>query len=357
MNAPRCLAQRGVDLLFVPDVEQAFLAVLIGVEGGGKGVADPHLAHQPPDRLARPLGEGRIGPEGMNEREQFKDLRIVVEHLLEMRHEPFGVGRIARVAAAEMIVDAAGVHRLEHGAQCFAEGRIATAEHLVPEEAEDRRIGEFRRAAQAAMDGIDGAPQRIADAGEVGGRDAGARVQLGEFRQMVGEGEAAAFHLIALRAPRGIDRLENLPERGPAIARLGRPVGPADHRLAVGRQEHGERPAALLAERMERGHVDVVDVRPLFAIDFDVDEELVHETSGFAVLEQLVRHHVAPMAGRVADRKQDRAVAPFGLRQRVGAPRAPMHRVPGVLQKIGRGLLPKEIAAGFHEILRSARDL
>src|SRR6202020_3020054 len=100
---------------------------------------------------------------------------------------------------------------------------------------------------------------------------------------------------IALRAPRGIDRLDNLPERGSAIARLWWPVGAADHRLAVGRQEHGERPAALLAQRMERGHVYVVDIRPLLAVDLDVDEELVHETSRFRILERLVRHHVAPV--------------------------------------------------------------
>ena len=208
LEARRGVAQRGVDLLFAPDVEQAFLAVLIGVEGGGEGVADPHLAHQPPDRLTRPLGEGRIGPQGMNKREQFEDLRVVVEHLLEMRHEPFGVGRIARIAAAEMIVDAARVHRLEHGAHRLAEGRIAAAEHLVPEEAEDRRVGEFRRAAQAAMDGIDRAYQRIADAVEIGGRDARARVQFGELRQMVGEG-----------------RGRGSPSRRAACAMRNRPIG------------------------------------------------------------------------------------------------------------------------------------
>ena len=174
---------------------------------------------------------------------------------------------------------------------------------------------------------------------------------------MVGEGQAAAFHLIALGAPGGIDRVENLPERGPPIARLGRPVGPADHRLAVRRQEHGERPAALLAQRMERGHVDVVDIRPLLAIDFDVDEKLVHETGGLGVLERLVRHHMAPVTSGVANRQEDRAVASLGLGERVGAPGPPMHRVMGVLQKVGRGLLPKEIAAGFHEVLRSGRDL
>src|ERR1700679_440756 len=99
----------------------------------------------------------------MDERQQFKDLRVVVEHLLEMRHEPYRVGGVARVAAAEMVVYAAGVHRLEHRAQRLAEGRIATAEHLVPEEAKDRRVGEFRRAAYAPMDRIDGAFERITD--------------------------------------------------------------------------------------------------------------------------------------------------------------------------------------------------
>src|ERR1700733_779119 len=103
----------------------------------------------------------------MDERQQFKDLRVVVEHLLEMRHEPYRVGGIARVAAAEMVIDALRVHRLEHRAHRLAEGRIATAERLIPEEAEDRRIGEFRRAAQAPMARVDRASQRIADAGEV----------------------------------------------------------------------------------------------------------------------------------------------------------------------------------------------
>src|ERR1700727_3542345 len=35
LETRRRAAQRAVDLLFAPDIEQAFLAVLIGVEGGG----------------------------------------------------------------------------------------------------------------------------------------------------------------------------------------------------------------------------------------------------------------------------------------------------------------------------------
>ena len=85
-----------------------------------------------------------------------------------MRHEPFGVGRIAGVTAAEMVADAARAHRLEQRAHRLAEARIAAAEHLVPEEAEDRRIGKFRRAADAAVDRVDGGNERIADPREIG---------------------------------------------------------------------------------------------------------------------------------------------------------------------------------------------
>ncbi len=48
---------------------------------------------------------------------------------------------------------------------------------------------------------------------------------------------------------------------------------------------------------------------PLFAVDLDVDVELVHQLRGRGVLEALVRHHVAPVAGRVADRHEHRLVA------------------------------------------------
>ena len=57
-----------------------------------------------------------------------------------------------------------------------------------------------------------------------------------------------------------------------------------------------------------RGLIDLVEVRPLFAIHLDVDERLVHDRRNLGVLERLVRHHVAPVARRIADRQQDRLV-------------------------------------------------
>ena len=104
-----------------------------------------------------------------------------------------------------------------------------------------------------------------------------------------------------------------------------------------GRQEHGQRPAALLAQMMQRRHVDLIDVGPLLAVDFDVDEQLVHHRGGVVVLEAFVRHDVAPVTGGVADREQDRLAGALRLGQRIRPPGPPRHRIVLVLQQIGAG--------------------
>src|SRR5216684_2096989 len=55
---------------------------------------------------------------------------------------------------------------------------------------------------------------------------------------------------------------------------------------------------------------------------------------------------MAPMAGSIADRQQDRPVAALGFGQCFLAPRPPMHRVIGVLQQVGTGLGAQAIHAG-----------
>src|SRR4051812_35238623 len=80
------------------------------------------------------------------------------------------------------------------------------------------------------------------------------------------------------------DLPEELHEARPAVSRLLWKIRPAPERLAIGRQEHGERPAALLSEQLQRAHIDMVDIRPLLAIDLDIDEELVHDGRDAGIL-------------------------------------------------------------------------
>ena len=160
--------------------------------------------------------------------------------------------------------------------------------------------------------------------------------------------EAGAIGLDVLRlVAEGLGHaLQHVDEARPAVPRGIGEVGAAPERLAVGRAEHGERPAALFPQDMQRLHVDGVDVGALLAIDLDVDEQLVHHRRDLRRFEALVRHDMAPMAGGIADREQDRPVGAPGLGQRLLAPRPPMNGIFGMLQQIGAGLGTQAIHAG-----------
>ena len=145
------------------------------------------------------------------------------------------------------------------------------------------------------------------------------------------------------RRPRLGDRLQHLAEARHPLARLGREVGAAVERHALGVEEHVQRPAAVAGHRLHRLHVDRVDVGALLAVDLDADEVLVHELRRLGVLERLVLHHVAPVAGRVADREQDRLVLGAGARERLLAPRVPVDGVVLVLEQVGAGLVGEAV--------------
>ena len=67
--------------------------------------------------------------------------------------------------------------------------------------------------------------------------------------------------------------------------------------------------------------------------------EVVHQRRGRFVLEGLAFHHVTPVAGRVADRQEDRHVAFAGRVSASVPPRVPVDRVVRVLQQVGTGLV------------------
>ena len=122
------------------------------------------------------------------------------------------------------------------------------------------------------------------------------------------------------------------------VARLGRPVGAGVERHALGREERVQRPAAVAGHRLDGVHVDRVDVGALLAVDLDADEVLVHQRRDLGVLEGLALHHVAPVAGGVADRDEDRLGLAARAPERLLAPRIPVDRVLRVLEQVGRGL-------------------
>jgi hypothetical protein len=99
-----------------------------------------------------------------------------------------------------------------------------------------------------------------------------------------------------------------------------------------------------VAEHRLRGaHVDRVDVGALLAVDLHRHEVLVQEGGGDGVLEGLVLHHVAPVAGRVADGEEDRPVLTSRPLERLVAPGVPVDGVVGVLEEVGARLLGETV--------------
>ena len=212
------------------------------------------------------------------------------------------------------------------------------------------RRRELRRAAEAAVDRVEqcrrrprtrGRARRSAGPSSDVGDAAGERVRLDRGDELVG----LLGHVVAAVRPHVGDRVHDPREAGHAAAVGRREVRAAVERAAVGREEHGHRPAALAGERLHRVHVDGVDVGPLLAVDLHVHEQPVHRRGDVGVLERLVRHHVAPVARRVADRQQDRLVLGRGPGQRLLAPRVPVDRVVGVLAQVRAGLVREAVHA------------
>src|SRR4051794_22332220 len=101
--------------------------------------------------------------------------------------------------------------------------------------------------------------------------------------------------------PSRSDSLQNFSKRRLPVTIFGRKISSADKWLEIRREPNAHRPAATARRRLHESHVNAIDVRALFAIDFDVHEIPIHDRGGFFVLERFVSHDVAPMAGRVTD--------------------------------------------------------
>ena len=220
-------------------------------------------------------------------------------------------------------------------------GRRATD---AQQQVEAHRLRELRGAAEPAVRVVVLLPERL-DRGLEGVASGGPVRRLHQRRAAEGRRQLAGLGVDvgATGAPQLVDPLAQLGEGDHAAAPRAGEVGPPEERPAVRREEHGHRPAALPGQRLDGLHVDLVDVRALLAVDLDVDEELVHQRRDLGVLERLVRHHVAPVACRIAHRQQHRLVAAAGGGEGVVTPRIPVDRVVGVLAEVRAGLVGQAV--------------
>ena len=332
-------AEQRVDFGFGPDIEFAFDAFAVGVERSGEGTVDSHFAQGPVDGFTGAARVKLFAGFGIGGCEKPQELSVVVEHFFKMRGEPAFIDGIAGKAAAQMIVDAAFADVIEGFADGGADVGAACAQMHTPEEVDERCLGEFGCALDAAVNGVEQVEQFVGDDLEHGAGGFAGVIVARLIGQRLQKPCAVLFDLVGLVVEEAGDFLHQGDETRTAEFWFFRKVSAAPEGFAFGSEEHGERPAALLAEHMERVHIDRVDVRSLFAVDFHRHEQFVHDGGDFGVLETLMRHDMAPMAGGVTDRQKDRFVKCLGLGQSFCPPGSPMDRVVLVLQEIGGGFV------------------
>ena len=113
--------------------------------------------------------------------------------------------------------------------------------------------------------------------------------------------------------------VEDAREAGHAVPILGREVRAAEERLEVGGEEDAHRPAARAGHRLHGGHVDVVEVGALLAVDLDrheVARSCSAAISGSSNDSRSMTWH--QWQARVADREEDRLVLAPGPLERLG---------------------------------------
>ena len=111
----------------------------------------------------------------------------------------------------------------------------------------------------------------------------------------------------------------------------------AVERFGLSGQEYIQGPAALQAHGVQRIHVNLVHVGPLFPVNFDAHEMRIHHCCHRRVFKRLPLHHVAPMASCVPDAHQNGLLLGLGPAQRFRAPRVPVHGIVRVLLQVRAG--------------------
>jgi hypothetical protein len=213
--------------------------------------------------------------------------------------------------------------------------------------------GEFRRVAKAAVLPVEGFFQITERALESVAR----RRAKGSFPRRhgspVGPG-AQNFHgarafgdeFFALLGPAPPKGAQHVREARPPVAVLGRKISAAIKRLEIRREPRAQRPAAMAGERLHIGHVNAIDVGPFLAVHLDGNKFFVEQRGDIGVLKRFVRHHMAPVAGRISDAEKNRLLFGTRLGESRLTPRKPVDGIVRMLAEVGRLLVREGVGHG-----------
>ena len=173
------------------------------------------------------------------------------------------------------------------------------------------------------------------------------------FRNLhqIGLGDTSGQHIgIFRRFPwvvlvQGADFFQNL---GPLIFSV---IGTSIQGFAIGQRNNVQGPAPVSGHKLQRRHVDLINVGAFLTVYLNIDKILVHYTGHFLVLKGFFFHDMAPMARRITDTDQYQFVLLLGVFESLFAPRLPVNRIMGVLEQIRTCFLREGIGIFMRHLL------
>ena len=220
-----------------------------------------------------------------------------------MRHEPVRVHGVTRETAAELIVKPARRHAI--ASMHDHRSRFVIAETLCTMQQQRRhaRLRKLGRIAEPAILFVERLLEQFTRAAD------DFRCERFVCRRLLTCGEfKARGDLVGRRgdfdtalAPDIADLLQHGKEAAATVAFVGRKICAAEKRFQFWREKNIQRPAAAARGALHERHVNLVHIRTLLAIHFDAHKMFTQKRADLFVLERFTLHHMAPMAGRVAD--------------------------------------------------------
>ena len=376
----RCLvfAQRRFRFLQSPGeiiavILHRIIRILRSVKAAMRAVAEPFV--HPADDVARHLREKFLPGRLISVHIVFQQLRIVVTHLLEMRHDPALVHRIAMEAARQLVINTAPRHLLqsvnENRAQLFTISlviaRVVTARVvtglcpvqagyspasklpstnvLIHNQIERRRMRKFRSTSKSAIHLVKHLPRRFHNRINYRSRYLARRKRL-RPRDRALHHLCLLQHLAVLLAISLSNRKQHALETGPPVCVRRREVSPAIKWLAVRSKKRRKRPSTLPRQRGHRDLIPAVNIRTLVAIHLHCDVMLIHNRRHFRIVIRLAIHHMTPMTPDRADIQKHRLVGQPSLRESLLPKLMPLNGLMHSRPQIGRRSAGQSVLRG-----------
>ena len=299
------------DLFHFPEVVTPLLPLAVGILRGIKAaVGRPEIAkdvfHNLPCSPAVLFADAR--PESLRCRQGKK--RLIIKHLFKVRNQPFPIRAVAVKAVSELIEDPAPAHGPE-GSLRHPDRLPLPASLPVPEQEQQlmghRKFRGIPESAELLIVLIPKFPEGFGEEFLTRGFST-SRYGLPENRQRPGR---LRFDPFPLRPPEFDNPRDQLDEPFSAPPALLRNVGGRKEGAPLRRHDDGQRPSPAPGHYLADPHVNPVDIRPLLAIHLDANESPVQKRGCLFILEGFVGHDMAPMAGGISDRQEDRLVLRF----------------------------------------------